>query len=186
MTWAWQSAAVAVLGAAALAAASVAITVARRTRADWKELARRVDEISLRVRAIGSGASREDDPAPYPPPQGGRVKNPGSRPLKPSPLAGEGRVGGGPSLRLDLPSAMPGPTLIAVPSMAAPGSETIAHDAAEALSRRYGPIWDLADAGEAPSAIAHTTGQPIGHVELILALRRQADGPKSGEAVPHG
>ncbi len=88
-------------------------------------------------------------------------------------------MGGGISLRLDLPSAIPGPTLIAVPSMAVPGSETIAHDAAEALSRRYAPIWDLADAGEAPSAIARTTGQPIGQVELILALRRQAE-------VPHG
>jgi hypothetical protein len=95
-------------------------------------------------------------------------------------------VGGGASLRFDVSSpAIPNPTLITVPSMAAPGSETIAHDAAEALSRRYGPIWDLADAGEAPSAIAQATGQPIGQVELILALRRQAVGPKA-EAVPHG
>jgi hypothetical protein len=70
---------------------------------------------------------------------------------------------------------MPGPTLITVPSMAAPGSEIIVREAAETLSHRYGPIWDLADAGETASAIARTTGHPIGQIELILALRRQAE-----------
>jgi hypothetical protein len=63
--------------------------------------------------------------------------------------------------------------------MAAPGSETTAHGAAEALSRRHGPIWDLAAAGEPAGEIARATGQPIGQIELILALRRQAE-------VPHG
>ncbi len=179
MTGVWQSAAFAVLGAAALVAASVAMAVARRSRADWRELARGVDELSLRLRARGTAASPASDPRPCPPPQGGRVSEGRSPTSFPSPLAGEGRVGGGISLRLDLPSAIPGPTLIVVPSMAAPGSETIAQDAAEALSRRYGPIWDLADAGEPAQEIARATGQPIGRIELILALRRQAE-------VPHG
>jgi hypothetical protein len=59
--------------------------------------------------------------------------------------------------------------------MATPDSEPIAREAAEILSHRHGPIWDLADAGETPSAIAQATGQPIGRIELILALRRQAE-----------
>ena len=121
-------------------------------------------------------------------PPGARVETSGREENRyPSPLEGDGSVGGYPSVRIDRPSpAIPGPTLITIPSMAAPGSETIAHEAAETLSRRYGPIWDLADAGESPSAIARATGHPVGQVELILALRRQADAPAPGEAVPHG
>jgi hypothetical protein len=68
--------------------------------------------------------------------------------------------------------------------MVAPGSESLAAEAAEALSHRHGPIWALAEAGETPAAIAQTMGQPVGRVELILALRRQADAPS--EAVLHG
>jgi hypothetical protein len=70
------------------------------------------------------------------------------------------------------PSAVTGPTLIAVPSLAAasiPSTSAVTND----LGRRFGPIWDLADTGAAPDAIARSTGQPIGQVELILALRRQ-------------
>jgi hypothetical protein len=67
-------------------------------------------------------------------------------------------------------SAVGGPTLIAVPSLAtkAPDSSTAA--AAE-LSQRFGAIWALADSGRSAEAIARATGQPIGQVELILGLR---------------
>jgi hypothetical protein len=147
MTSVWQSAAVMVMAAAALASSSVAILLARRSRADWRALGRRVDELSLRLRG-GPGLAET------------------------------------PALRIDRPPSSASPTLIAVPSMVAPGSESMAAEAADALSHRYGPIWALAEAGDTPAAIAQTMGQPVGRVELILALRRQADA--LGEAVLHG
>jgi hypothetical protein len=76
-------------------------------------------------------------------------------------------------------SAVGGPTLIVVPSLAArvPGGSAAA--AAE-LGERFGAIWALADAGETPEAITRITGHPIGQVELILGLRRQLT-PQAGE-----
>lgn len=70
------------------------------------------------------------------------------------------------------PAATPGPTLIAVPDLAA-NPEARAGSAADELARRFGAIWSLADSGAGPEAIARATGQPIGQVELILGLRRQ-------------
>jgi hypothetical protein len=67
------------------------------------------------------------------------------------------------------PTAITGPTLIAVPDLAAPHSPA----AAAELGRRFGAVWELADAGLAPEEIARRTGQPIGQVELVLGLRRQ-------------
>jgi hypothetical protein len=80
----------------------------------------------------------------------------------------------GPVYRVDEaePSAVAGPTLIAVPSLASapsPSAPETSHD----LGRRFGTIWELADQGATPETIARRTGQPIGQVELILALRRQ-------------
>jgi hypothetical protein len=46
--------------------------------------------------------------------------------------------------------------------------------AADAMGRRYATIWQMADNGLDANAIAVTTGQPVGEVELILALRRKA------------
>ena len=168
MTPGWQTATLATLGAAALAMASATIAMARRSgreRAGCDALARRVDDLSLRLRAIESAIGPRSAPGAV-----GEVKP--SRPRR----------------RVDAasPSAIAGPTLIAVPSMAAGGSEVIAQEAATGLGRRFGPIWDLADAGEPAGAIARATGHPIGQVELILALRRQTEGPKAGEAVPYG
>lgn len=78
----------------------------------------------------------------------------------------------GPTRRFDRPEpATPsGPTLIAVPDLAAPAAD---EGASSDLGRRFGAIWDLADAGAPAEAIARATGQPIGQVELILGLRRQ-------------
>jgi len=67
-------------------------------------------------------------------------------------------------------SAVAGPTLIAVPDLGAPAGDAAA---ADDLGRRFGAIWELADAGAPAEAIARATGQPIGQVELILGLRRR-------------
>ncbi len=65
---------------------------------------------------------------------------------------------------------MTGPILIAVPDLAPPcrGDQPIPPEFAE----RFGGIWDLADSGASASTIARATGQPVGRIELILALRR--------------
>ena len=69
-----------------------------------------------------------------------------------------------------------GPVLIAVPSLALTPSATFIAAAAVEFDRRFGPIWALADAGNALDEIARQTGYPVGQVELILGLR----GAKSG------
>ena len=168
MTPVWQTATLATLGAAALAMASATIAMARRSgraRAESEALARRVDDLSLRLRAVEAAVGPRSAPQMTPRPVPSRPRH-----------------------RIDppTPTAISGPTLIAVPSMASDGSEAVAHDAAAGLGRRFGPIWELADAGEPAEAIARATGQPIGQVELILALRRQADAPRAVEAVRHG
>lgn len=66
------------------------------------------------------------------------------------------------------------PPLILVPSLEATGSPEAADEAVAGLGRRFGAIWAMADAGEAPPAIARATGHPVGQVELILGLRRPA------------
>jgi hypothetical protein len=165
MTPVWQTA---TLGVAALAMASATIAMARRSaraKAGSEALARRLDDLSLRLRAVEAALGPRSAPE----------------------AAGKGR----PARlrrRVDAASttAVAGPTLIAVPSLAAIGSEAVAHEASAGLGRRFGPIWELADAGEPAEAIARATGHPIGQVELILALRRQADASKAGEAVRHG
>lgn len=72
------------------------------------------------------------------------------------------------------PSAVSGPTLIAVPDLTAGARPHATSSVSRELGRRYGAIWELADAGEPADAIARATGQPVGQIELILALRRQA------------
>jgi hypothetical protein len=74
------------------------------------------------------------------------------------------------------------PTLIAVPSLAAPASEREA--SAGQMSLRYSAIWSLADSGASADVIARATGQPIGQIELILGLRRRIDA--NGTKIPHG
>jgi hypothetical protein len=41
------------------------------------------------------------------------------------------------------------------------------------LGRRFAAVWEMADSGATPEAIARETGHPIGQVELILGLRRR-------------
>jgi hypothetical protein len=68
--------------------------------------------------------------------------------------------------------------LIAVPDLTASSSSSPPDE----LARRFGSIWDLAEAGASPESIARDTGQPIGQVELILGLRspRAASGQGPG------
>lgn len=75
-------------------------------------------------------------------------------------------------LRLDRGAARAalGPILIEVPDLAAMTPETI--EVPPEFAERFGGIWDLADSGATAEAIARATGQPIGRIELILALRR--------------
>lgn len=126
-----------------LAAANLAVPLA--------ELAERVAALEAEPRKSGSDASARKHPVP-----------PSFRLT-------------GPVYRVDEaePSAVSGPTLIAVPSLAATSSAA-APEAAHDLGRRFGTIWELADEGATPETIARRTGQPIGQVELILALRRQS------------
>ncbi len=67
---------------------------------------------------------------------------------------------------------IPGPTLIAVPDMSAEPPPAHSAVAAE-LGTKFGALWEMADAGASAASIAERSGQPIGQVELILALRRQ-------------
>jgi hypothetical protein len=141
-----------------------------------EETARRVDDLTRRQETIeslltrlGTGTDR------------GRASAPNEAATAAARASGTTRAARGPGLR-PRPSgrvdrAEPGvagcggPTLIAVPSLAAVDAD--ASEAAAELGRRFGTIWALADAGNSPEAIARTTGQPIGQIELILGLRRQ-------------
>ncbi len=69
-------------------------------------------------------------------------------------------------------TAVSGPTLIEIPNLTSQASK-VTESAASELATRFGAIWEQADAGESAESIARSSGQPIGQVELILALRRQ-------------
>ena len=47
-----------------------------------------------------------------------------------------------------------------------------AEEVSAELQRRYGAIWEMAERGLNAEAIARASGQPVGHVELVLGLRR--------------
>ncbi len=64
------------------------------------------------------------------------------------------------------------PPLIAVPDLGA-GEAKPDGQSETALSERHGEAWTLAAAGVPAAEIARQTGQPIGQVELIVALYRK-------------
>lgn len=146
------------LSSAALSAGALLLVVAARLRArsDRAATARGLADLADRVarlearRPVGLPAV---DSVPAEPPR---------------------RRTGPPAARPDPPAeAVAGPTLIAVPDLSAHGEAAATAEAGAAFGRRYAAIWSLADAGADAEAIARTTGQPIGQVELILGLRRQ-------------
>ena len=70
------------------------------------------------------------------------------------------------------PEPKPIPTLISVPTLEAHSDED-AIQAGDSLGRRHAAVWQLADEGRSPEEIASAAGQPVGEIELILALRRR-------------
>jgi hypothetical protein len=66
----------------------------------------------------------------------------------------------------------PGPTLIAVPNLTTAPSREALPAMSDELQRRHGAVWELADAGASAEQIATHLGLPIGHVHLILGLRK--------------
>ncbi len=138
---------------------SISVALRRRTarlEATVADLAGRVRDLEAAGFARFVAASTRPEPDPTPPRH---------------PLA---RQADRPAPTLPTPA---GPTLIAVPNLAvgtsgpAPSS---APGAAADLGRRFGDVWALADSGASAQSIAGRTGHPVGQVELILGLRRQA------------
>jgi hypothetical protein len=81
-----------------------------------------------------------------------------------------------PTFRVDRPATPDqdvGPTLISVPNLSVSGEAEGSDEATAALGRRFAAVWEMADSGATPEAIARETGHPIGQVELILGLRRR-------------
>jgi hypothetical protein len=149
MTSDWHSAVALAIGFSTISMALAALALLLRrpaSHAEWEALERQVDDLSQRLRAVEARSS----PAVVEKVQARAV----------------------PTMRRFDPPSLGGRPLITVPSLATNGSTTAATEAAAELGRRFGPIWDLADSGHAPSEIARRTGQPIGQVELILGLRR--------------
>lgn len=164
MTSVWQSVSQSALVCATLIMAWASIALSRQVGAAKSAsdaLSRRLDELSLRIRTVEARKlkSRGDDPTTPKPKPAPSVACPVSI-HRPDPAE---------------TASISTPRLIAVPSLATVGSEAAATRAAGELSRRFGTIWTLADAGEPADAIALATGHPIGQVELILGLRRTSD-----------
>ncbi len=137
----------------------------------WRETADRVRALEARIEQIDTisqdHAAMEKRPADS-------VVHPG--PHWPRPVHARSERG-----EMARGESMPAPTLIAVPSLAAPPSEREA--SINGISQRYAAIWSLADSGASTDVIARATGQPRGQIELILGLRRQIDASRT--KVPH-
>ena len=75
-------------------------------------------------------------------------------------------------------AAAAGPLLIAIPDLApsARADQALPPE----FAARFGGVWDLADAGASASTISRATGQPIGQIELILALQRNHSNDSRG------
>ncbi len=153
-----------------------AAILSRRTRADreseqrFRELHHRIGGLQQRleqcealVRERQGSASGSNGAA-----VGGLP--PISRSLRTSALAGH-RPGG--RVVPSSAAAPAQPNLITVPRLAGSLERMGEGDGDGILHQRYAAIWEMADAGAPPDAIARATGQPIGQVELILGLRRQ-------------
>jgi hypothetical protein len=133
-----------------------------------EETTRRVDDLTRRQRSIEALL--------------GQIEASREPVAEPTGTSGSAvRLPQGPRSDRAAPSAVAGPTLIAVPSLTAAPADTSDAAAAE-LAERFGAIWALADAGQTPEAIARSTGQPIGQVELILGLRRQLSSQTGGRS----
>lgn len=127
----------------------------------------RIDELGSRLRLIESRIDRLNNAAV--PTSSGRDGLLGPRP------PGSARTGGAaPPWQglFDHSEPRGGPTLIAIPDLAAQGHEPDLRAETE-LVQRHAEVWTLAAGGMPPAEIARQTGQPIGQVELIVGLYRR-------------
>ncbi len=137
-------------------------------------LKRRLDALAPRLASL----RRMDLLAPLALDLAGRVERlealsqarPAEAPPEPAPASPRLRIDAAHEAVYKGPSC---PTLIEVPSLAAPLPAQPPSELAAELDRRFGPIWGLADAGLPLDEIVRRTGHPIGEVELILGLRRR-------------
>jgi hypothetical protein len=149
-----------------------ALPIAENTRR-IDDLARRQETIESLVGRLEAGATPAGKPVAGRGPDVAPTPHAPPTPTPARPSAAGPSIRPRPVLRADRGGdvAVGGPTLIAVPSLAAGDSD--ASEAAAELGRRFGAIWSRADGGQPPESIARATGLPIGQVELILGLRRQ-------------
>jgi hypothetical protein len=167
------------MGIAASPLAWVAL-LHRRWHAD-RESERRFRELSQQLQALRARVERcESSLRVAREERGASELLPSTGPLTPSP--------GGPIARRKAGRhagpALDGvdePRLITIPKLSAAQDRQAMHSG---LSQRYAAIWELAETGASPDAIARATGQPIGQIELILGLRRQIDASRNG--IAHG
>jgi hypothetical protein len=166
------------LGIAASPLAWVAL-VHRRTWAA-RESERRFEELSDQLRALLTRAERcesviralRDEVA-----AAEVLASPDSRPSPPHGVFARRNVGRAAGAAVE---GVDEPRLISVPRLPAAQDRQAMQNG---LSQRYAAIWELADSGASPDAIARATGQPIGQIELILGLRRQMDASRT--SIPH-
>lgn len=148
----------------------------REVARQFREAADRLCELETRLQEIETSVKPAVSPKP------GRKRRLGDAfvPQGPHwPRGTDGRPKQGEAIHAEAASA---PTLIAVPSLAAPLNEREA--SMDGLSSRYAAIWNLADSGASADVIARATGHPIGQIELIMGLRRQIDASRN--KVPNG
>jgi len=144
-----------------------AVAVLRKLEIQRGRSEQRLDELASRLRLIESRIDRFNSTVvpttsprdgilgPRPP---GSARTNGSAPLRQGPSENSEPRGG--------------PTLIAIPDLAAEGDEPDPQAETE-LVKRHAEVWTLAAAGMPPAEIARQTGQPIGQVELIVGLYRR-------------
>jgi hypothetical protein len=126
----------------------------------------RLDSIDARLSRVEQASNDRE-------PHGKGFDRPASEPLKARANAGatEGSNPGRSAL-------MNQPALIAVPGLATPEShvdqDPTATSATSRLRERHAEIQTLAESGISVEEIARRTGLPIGQVDLVLSLDRQA------------
>jgi hypothetical protein len=131
------------------------VVQSRRIHAFRNQTERRFDELTLRLRLLESRSERhalQQEPASEDP-----KRMLGSSPR--SELSGSGK----PLIR---------PSLITVPDLGV-DSQPPDHNLVGQLEERHGEILALQANGLSELEIARRTGQPIGEVEVILALHRR-------------
>jgi hypothetical protein len=156
----------------ATAATALGLGLMAAVRACSRRRRMATEALMLRLAALDERVARLESVLNSPP-------APAATPLAPS---------GARAVRADPPAigsdVIPGPTLITVPDLSARPRGSRPSSVSPEFSRRFGAVWALADSGAPAEAIARATGHPIGQVELILGLRRQAAPESKGSGRP--